>query len=104
MACIRLGLFKAHYLRVSLGGIATHRNIYFVPYQIKKITQREVGVEGGIVRAYRESTKGASEDPQRQHKVILKESVLFLFIYLPCSVSSYILFGGLSLHQLGELG
>lgn len=48
MACVRLGLFKAHYLYVSLGGIATHRNIYFVPYQTKKkkIIQRGVGVWG----------------------------------------------------------
>ncbi len=104
MAGKRLGLFKPHHSLFSSACIAPHRNIYFMPYQMKKkIIQRE-----GDVSRNRQSLqgkyKGVSEDPQRQHKVIFREGVLFLFISFPRSVSSYILFGGLSLCQMESRG
>lgn len=81
MAGKRLGLFKPHHSLFSSACIAPHRNIYFVPYQMKKKSYRERGIEGGIDRAYRESTKVCLKIPKGNIKSF-SVKVCYFYLYL----------------------
>lgn len=60
--------------------------------------------EKEIEEAQRESVKVCLKFPEGNKKSFSLRCVLFLFIYLLCSVSSYILFVGLSLYQTERWG
>lgn len=78
--------------------IAPCRNIYFMCYQMIK-KKKKYQEKEEIEEARRERVKVCLKFPEGNKKSFSLRCALFLFIHLLCSVSSYILFVGLSLYQ-----
>lgn len=74
-------------------------NLYFMCYQMIKKEKKKYQEKEEIEEARRESVKVCLKFPEGNKKSFSLRYALFLFIHLLRSVSSYILFVGLSLYQ-----